>query len=92
MNTVKYAWTREQRDLFSVTALCRVLEASASEYSEAVDRPESSRTRRRARVWQAVRQVHGIYGSWKIAISRREQPELESACRNTVARAMREMS
>ena len=91
MNTMKYAWVREQRDLFSVTALCRVLEVSAS-----VDRPESSRTRRRARVWQAVRQVHGqshgTYGSWKIAISRREQLELESACRNTVARAMREMS
>jgi putative transposase len=92
---VKYAWIREQRDLFSVTALCRVLEVSSSGYYAWVDRPDSSRTRRRARIRQAVRQVHGqshgIYGSWKIAISLKAQPELESACRNTVARAMREM-
>ena len=34
---------------------------------------------------------HGIYGSRKIAVSLRELPELESACRNTVARTMREL-
>ena len=55
---------------------------------------ESAR-RPHARIQQAERQVHaeshGIYGSRKIAISLREQPELESACRNTVARAMRKL-
>ena len=59
MNTVKYAWIREQRDLFPVTALCRVLEVSASGDDAWVDRPESSRTRRRARIRQAIRQVYG---------------------------------
>ena len=92
---MKYAWIREQRDLFPVTLLCKVLEVSASGYYAWVDRPESPRTGRHVRIQQAVRQVHaeshGIYGSWKIANSLREQPELESACRNTVARAMREL-
>ena len=34
---------------------------------------------------------HGIYGSSKIARKLAESDELETACRNTVARAMREM-
>ena len=46
-----------------------------------------------ARIQQAVRQVHAqshrIDGSRTIAISLRDQPELEAACRNTVAQAMR---
>ena len=95
MNTVKYAWIREQRDLFPVTALCKVLEVSPSGYYAWVDRPDSPRAQRRTRIRQAVRQVHaeshGISGSWKIAVSLKEHPELESACRNTVALAMREM-
>ena len=90
---MKYAWIRQHRDLFSVTAQCEVLEVSTSGYYAWVDRPESPRTRRHARIQQAVRQVHadshGIYGSRKIAISLREQPELEAACRNTVSQAMR---
>jgi putative transposase len=42
-----------------------------------------------------VRQVHtsskGIYGSYKIAEVLKENEKMESACRNTVATAMREM-
>ena len=42
-----------------------------------------------------MQQVHaesyGIYGSHKIARELEERPELESACRNTVAKAMREL-
>ena len=34
---------------------------------------------------------HGIYGSWKIADVMQERDDLESACRNTVAAAMREL-
>ena len=90
---MKYAWIRQHRDLFSVRVLCQVLEVSSSGYYAWVDRPESSRAGRHARIQQAVRQVHadshGIYGSRKIAISLRDQPELEAACRNTVAQAMR---
>ena len=92
---MKYAWIREQRDLFPVTALCKVLEVSASVYDGWVDRPDSRRTQRHGRIRQAVRQVHaeshGIYGSWKIAVSLKEHAQLESACRNTVALAMREL-
>ena len=92
---MKYAWIREQRDLFPVTVLCEVLDVSTSGYYAWVDRPDSPRAQRRTRIRQAVRQVHaeshGIYGSWKVAISLREHPELESACRNTVALAMREL-
>lgn len=84
----------QQRALFPVTALCRLLAVSASGYYAWVDRPDSSRTRRRARIRQAVRQVHrrfhGICGSWKIAIPLKERHEMESTCRNTVALAMRE--
>ena len=92
---MKYAWIRDQRDLFPVTVLCEVLDVSTSGYYAWVDRPDSPRAQRRTRIRQAVRQVHaeshGIYGSWKVAISLREHPELESACRNTVALAMREL-
>lgn len=68
---------------------------SASGYYASVDRPPSSRAERRARIDAAVRQVHaasyGIYGSGKIAKRLAESAGLETACRNTVARAMREM-
>ena len=90
---MKDAWIRQHRDLFSVRVLCQVLEVSSSGYYAGVDRPESSRAGRPARIQQAVRQVHadshGIDGSRKMAISLRDQPELEAACRNTVAQAMR---
>ena len=92
---MKSAWIREQRDLFPVTSLCKVLEVTTSGYYAWVDRPESLRAQRRTRIQPSVRlvqvQSHGIYGSRKIAVSLREQPELESACRNTVARTMREL-
>ena len=45
----------------------------------------------KAAVAQVHAQSHGIYGSAKIAQALQEQDELESACRNTVAAAMREM-
>lgn len=41
---------------------------------------------------QAVYDEHqGIYGSWKIAKIIAERDELESACRNTVLKAMRQL-
>jgi putative transposase len=42
-------------------------------------------------VRQLHTESHGIYGSHKIARELEERPELESACRNTVAKAMREL-
>ena len=92
---MKYAWIREHRDSFPVAMLCEALEVSASGYYTWLDRPPSPRAERHAQIQAAVQQVHaashGIYGSLKIAQQLRERPDLESACRNTVAQAMREL-
>jgi putative transposase len=92
---VKYAWIREHRDSFPVVVLCRALEVSTSGYYDWLDRPPSARAERHAHIQASVQQVHaeshGIYGSLKIAKQLRERPDLESACRNTVAMAMREL-
>jgi putative transposase len=92
---VKYAWIREHRDFYPVAAMCRALRVSSSGYYDWLDRPPSPRTQRHLRIQRAVAQVHaqshGIYGSHKIARQLAAQPDLESACRNTVAKAMREM-
>ena len=92
---MKYAWIREHRDSFPVAVLCEVLEVSASGHYDWLDRPPSPRAERHAQIQTAVQQVHaeshGIYGSVKIAKQLRERPDLESACRNTVAQAMREL-
>jgi putative transposase len=92
---VKYAWIREHRDSFPVAVLCDTLEVSASGYYAWLDRPPSPRVQRHDQIQVAVRQLyaesHGIYGSHKIARELEERPELESACRNTVAKAMREL-
>ena len=92
---MKYAWIREYRDSFPVTVMCEVLEVSASGYYAWLDREPSPRAQRQERIQAAVRQVHaeshGIYGSQKVARELTERPDLESACRNTVAKAMREL-
>lgn len=92
---MKYAWIRKHGDLFPIAVMCEVLAVSTSGYYASVDRAPSLRARRRARIDAAVRQVHaashGVYGSYKIARELAERDELETACRNTVARAMREM-
>jgi putative transposase len=92
---VKYAWISAHRDSFPVAVLCEVLGVSTSGYYESLDRPQSARAQRHVRVQQAVAQVyaesHGIYGSQKIAEVLDGREDLESACRNTVATAMREL-
>jgi len=75
--------------------MCEVLHVSQSGYYDSVDRKPSQRTLRHERIKQAVQQVHAdshaIYGSAKIAHRLQKCDELESACRNTVATAMREL-
>jgi putative transposase len=92
---VKYAWIAKHCGSYSVSVLCEVLCVSKSGYYAWLDRPPSSRALRRERIDAAVRQVHaashGIYGSGKIAKELAQCEELETACRNTVAQAMREM-
>jgi putative transposase len=92
---VKYAWIRENCDSFPVAVMCQVLSVSTSGYYSAVDRELSPRAQRHERIKAAVAQAHakshGIYGSCKIARVLQEDEAQETACRNTVAAAMREM-
>jgi len=92
---MKCAWIHEHRDSFPVTLMCELLTVSRSGYYDSIERPVSKRAERTAKIRQAVRQVfdenHAIYGSAKITEALQERDELETACRNTVAQAMREM-
>jgi putative transposase len=92
---VKYAWIHQHRDSFPVALMCDVLDVSKAGYYAALERPPSPRARRHERIKAAVAQVHaeshGIYGSPKITQSLAQRDDLERACRNTVATAMREM-
>ena len=92
---MKYAWIREQRDSFPVAVMCDVLGVSKAGYYAACDRMPSPRAQRSARIRESVRQVHaqshGIYGCGKVARTLQQCDDQESACRNTVARAMREL-
>jgi putative transposase len=75
--------------------MCDVLGVSPSGYYDSIDRPPSARAERHEWIQQAVRQAHaeshGIYGSQKVAEVMQQREDLESACRNTVAAAMREL-
>jgi putative transposase len=92
---VKYAWITRHRDSFPIALMCEALAVSTSGYYASIDRPPSPRSQRRERINAAVRQVHAqsqaIYGSYKIAQALAQTEELETACRNTVARAMQEL-
>jgi len=92
---VKYAWIKEHRDSFPIAAMCRVLHVSKSGFYSSLDRKPSLRAVRHEQIQQTVVRLHaasnGIYGSVKIARQMQGDSQLESACRNTVAQAMREM-
>ena len=92
---MKYAWIREHRKMYPVRLMCDVMDVSPSGYYDRLQRKPSPRAERTDRIKQTVQQVYdehyGIYGSYKIADVMRQRDELESACRNTVASAMREL-
>jgi len=92
---VKYAWMQEHRDLFPIALMCQVMNVSKAGYYDSLERPTSPRAKRCARIRDGVKlahaESHGIYGSLKIVETLRQREDLESACRNTVTRAMREM-
>jgi putative transposase len=92
---VKYAWITRHRDSYPIAPMCAALDVSTSGYFASVDRAASPRAVRRQRIEASVRQAHaashGVYGSYKIAQELATNDALETACRNTVARAMREM-
>jgi putative transposase len=92
---VKYAWITQHGERYPIALLCEILDVSKSGYYDSIERKPSPRAERRARIHAAVREVHAqsqaIYGSTKIARELARRDDLERACRNTVARAMREM-
>jgi putative transposase len=92
---VKYAWIKEHRGSFPVAIMCDVLKVSPSGYYASLDRAPSPRALRHEYIKQSVAHVHaesnGIYGSIKVADQLKKRDDLETACRNTVAVAMREM-
>jgi len=92
---MKYAWITEHRDSFPIALMCRVLAVSRSGYYDSIDRVPSKRAERTQKIRESVCRVfdenHTIYGSAKITKELAKRDELESACRNTVAKAMREM-
>jgi putative transposase len=92
---VKYAWIYEHRDSFPIALMCDLLGVARSGYYSSIDREPSPRAVRSQKIRQTVLLLHeesyGIYGSAKITRQMQENEELETACRNTVAQAMREM-
>jgi putative transposase len=92
---MKYAWIQQHRDSFPIALMCQLLGVSRSGYYDSVDRPTSRRAARTEKIRDSVRQVflenHAIYGPAKIARELADRDELESACRNTAAKAMQEL-
>jgi len=92
---MRYDWITEHQQAYPLTTMCRTLHVSTSGYYSVRDRTPSKQARRRDRIYDAVQSVyddhHGIYGSWKIAEVMNQREDLESACRNTVLKAMREL-
>ena len=92
---MKYVWITQHGDLYPIALMCELLADSKAGYYDSLRRKPSARAQRRERIHAAVRAVHAesqaIYGSFKIAREMARRDNLESACRNTVARAMRDM-
>ncbi len=92
---MKYAWIKEQRDDYSVVRLCRAMQVSKSGFYRWLNSEPSPRNVRTASIRDAVLEVYqqskGIYGSYKITEKLRSDDRRETACRNTVAKAMRDL-
>jgi len=92
---VKFAWIKEHRDEYSVTRLCDAMQVSSSGFYRWLHAEPSPRAKRTTSIQQSVLQVYEqsncIYGSYKIAAILKSDDQLETACRNTVARTMRDL-
>ena len=93
---MKYAWiTRASRLVSRSRDVRRAERLALGLLRFAGARRRARRAERHERIQQAVEQVHaeshGIYGSDKVAEELQRRDDLETACRNTVAAAMREM-
>lgn len=92
---MKYAWIKKYSDSFPVNAMCRAMAVSRSGYYRWLSSKPSPRAQRSRRIREDVKQLYEesnqIYGSYKITEQLKNSARLESACRNTVAKAMNEM-
>ena len=92
---MKYAWIKEHRDDYSVVRLCRAMRVSKSGFYSWLNGKPSPRSKRTVQIQDSVlevyRQSNGIYGSYKIAEKLKTDDSLETACRNTVAKAMQDL-
>ena len=92
---MKYAWIQKHSDCFPVNLMCQILQSSKSAYYAWKKRTPGPRQERTERIRKDVAHVfeeyNQIYGSYKIAQELEKSPELETACRNTVAKAMSEL-
>ena len=92
---MKHAWITEHRDSFPIALMCELLGVSRSGYYDSIDRPTSPRAERTAKIRESVQQVfdenHAIYGAAKVTKTLAEREDLENACRNTVARARKDL-
>ena len=92
---MKYAWIKEQRGVYSVVRLCRAMQVSKSGFYSWLNSEPSPRSKRTALIREAVAEVYHqlncIYGSYKIAEKLKSDERLETACRNTVAKAMQDL-
>ncbi len=90
----KYAWIKEHRDDYSVVHLCRTMHVSKSGFYRWLGSEPSPRNIRtssiRAAVLEVYQQSNGIYGSHRITEKPKSDERLETACRNTVAKAMKD--
>ncbi|PHQ37007.1 IS3 family transposase [Rhodopirellula bahusiensis] len=92
---MKYAWITKHRDMFPIIAMSKSFNVSTSGYYKSLLQRVSKRAQRTQTIRQQVKKLHDesnhIYGSYKIANLMNEDDASESACRNTVAKAMKEM-
>lgn len=90
-----YAWIEKHRDQFPIAVTCRALQVSKSGYYQSRRAQPSPRAFRSKRIQREVKQLYDasnqIYGSYKIAQQMQQDDRLETACRNTVAAAMRDL-
>jgi len=92
---VKHAWVSDHRDIFSVKDMCHALSLSPSGYYKSLKNVVGKRALRSQRICDDVAKVHEqshqVYGSIKIAKQLKENASMESACRNTVAKVMKQL-
>jgi transposase InsO family protein len=96
---VRYGFIREHRKQFSITAMCRVLEVSASGYYRSLGRVTSNRQQENQRLLAMIRTIHKEsrqnYGSPKVYRQLRHRGEtcnhkrVERLMRKNLIRAKR---